>query len=345
MDNRSFKLGILIIAIFAGIYILLSYVTSQNKEKNPIPVQSETPVSSKPRDSDLDPVFRNNSGSAQSSAPLKSSTEKRVSPTDQKPNIKKESNPAPDEAPLSELEKKYGKLSAEDILRLLASNLSDIDRNYLEHLLAQSQDQDMDETLHEMIDDGFIDLSLESEDLSEEGGAEFMDAAVRRMNSAIRVAGLRGQTSTVPNIIEIASHYNADESTVRTCYEALGYLSTKAGQDFLSAQLKEQQNPFLKSEIILSLSTTGNRDNIKLYLSYLKSRDTDLRNSAIVALGDAREEQAVEPFADIFNSTDHSSKVLIVQALNKIDSAPSRDLLEQIAKTHPQLITPVTEGD
>lgn len=238
----------------------------------------------------------------------------------------------------SNLEQKYVGLSIREILTKLASDLPDIDRNYLEHLLAFSQDQEIDETLDEMIDDGFMDLSLTGEEFNEEQGAGYLSAATNRMNSAIRVTGLRGNSSAVGSIIDIASHHNADESTLRVCYESLGYLGTQESTDFLKSELTQQTNPFLKSEIILSLSTTGNTDNIDLYLSYLTSQDTDLRNSAIVALGEAQEERAIQPFAKIFSSTEYSSRVLIVQALQKIDTGNARDLLEQISKNYPHLV-------
>lgn len=244
-----------------------------------------------------------------------------------------------------EFEKKYGGLSSREIVVLLATKLSAVERDYLENLLAQTRGREIDRMLEEMIDDGFMDLSLTGEELPKNEAEGFKEAATNRLNSAIRVMGLRGNSTTVGTIIDIASHYNAEESTVRASYEALGYLGTSQGVAFLSSELNTQKNPFLKSEIVLSLTTAGSSSNIDRYLSYLNSSHTDLRNSAIVALGAAKEERAVAPFSKMFSEAHYSSKILIVQALGKINSGSARDLLNEISKNYPDLVPSSSQSE
>jgi HEAT repeat protein len=342
MNTRLVKMSLLILIVFTGVYLLLYFAETRHNSpikslKVPLEGNSVTTGSTDNPFSEPTPTQQ----------PLRSAQSEKPGDLKQKAFLKHDSaaNSLSNHSS-SGLDEKYDELSTSELVSLLASDLTDIERNYLEHLLAESSDEEVDSVLGEMVDDGFMDLSLDGDEFNENEGEEFLIAATNRMNSAIRVSGLRGKTSAIGNIIDIASHHNAEESTVRACYEALGYLGTKASLDYLSSELKSQKNPFLKSEIILSLSTGGNTSNIDLYLSYLKNRDPDLRNSAIVALGEAGEERAVEPFGKIFSTTDSSSRVLIVQALNKINSASAHNLLDQISKSHPQLIsTPSEEGE
>jgi len=221
------------------------------------------------------------------------------------------------------------------IIRKLASKLTDVERNKLEHDLASSEEEGVDEMVSEMLEDGFMDLSVDEDG---DDGITVPGIANARMNSAIRVAGLRGDESAVDNIIGLASHEKAEESTVRASYEAMGYIGNDKAKSYLNKELNSQTNPFLKSEIILSLSTANDTSNIDKYLRYLNGNDPDLRNSAIIALGSAKENRAVEPFGNIFPRTNRSSQVLIVQALYKIDTGDAQNLLEKLKKTHAKLV-------
>lgn len=248
---------------------------------------------------------------------------------------------------ISEQEKRYGKLPLSALKNKLATDLSPVDRNYLEQKLAGVIDPNMDTSINEMLEDGFMDLSIENEG---EGidGAEQMGApaiANSRMNSAIRIAGLREDKTSITKIIDLATHFNAEEDTLRAAYEALGYIGGSEAVSFLQNQFNKQDNPFLKSELILSLTTAGSASNVEEYLKLLFNKDIDLKNSAITALGELKEERAIDPFRQVFKASDYSSQVLIVQAAYKINTPSSKYFLTELSKTHKTLVDSLSNID
>lgn len=243
-------------------------------------------------------------------------------------------SPEENELSVSELDRKYKRHKTKEILQLFSADLSSNERDYLENVLAQSKDQQIDKLLDKMMHDGYLNLTTGRKDTED---SVFQAAATNRMNSAIRVTGKRGNKEAVGEIIDIASHQKVKESTLRACYLALGYLGTTQAKSYLRGQLRRQKNPFLKSVIIRSLTRAGSSGNTELYVSLLRSHDTDLRNSAIVALGDSKADAAVAPFGKMFARTSHSSKILIVKALKKIGTVQAEELLEKLSDTYPDL--------
>ncbi len=310
MDMRKRTIAILVLILAAILYLLVS-----NKEDP----ASEIPVDQLKR--------------SQTSKPIQNQTNKYLKSTKfVKADVDLSTS-------LSDLKSKFSQLCPKGIIQLFSSDLSSMERNYLEHLLAKSQQEEVDGLLDGMLEDAFVDLSTKEEELNAIEDAVFLAASTNRMNSIIRAIGLRGNTDAVGNIIDIASHHNAEESTIRICYEAIGYLGTEKGKRFLLSELRKRKNPIIKSEIVLSLTKAGGAASVKRYLSYLKSRNPDLRNSAIVALGESKDEKAVDAFSKLFFTTSYSSQVLIVQALKKIGSDSSQNLLKRISQSYPQFFS------
>ncbi len=239
-----------------------------------------------------------------------------------------------EELPVSELNRKYRRHKKREILQLFSADLPGYERDYLENILAQVKDQQIDKLLDRILHDGYLNLTTGGENNE---GSVFQTAATKRLNSAIRVTGKRENKEAVGDIIDIASHQNVKESTLRACYEALGYLQTNQAKSYLRGQLNRQKNPFLKSIIIHSLTRAGSPLNTDLYVSLLRSYDPDLRNSAIVALGESGAEKAVDHFGKMFARTSYSSKILIVEALKKIGTVPAEELLEKLYDSYPDI--------
>jgi hypothetical protein len=212
------------------------------------------------------------------------------------------------------------KKASELINDLTDPELSKVERNRIEHTLGLNQDKIIDKEIRIMIEDGLLDLSEQNW------------TGMARLMSAIRVAGLRSDSKSGENIINICTHPETNEDVRMAGYEALGYMRTDTANKFLRKELSLIQSGFFKSQIVLSLGTAEDKESSQQFLSYLNHSDPDLRDSAIIALGKIQEVRAVPKFKELYEKTTRSSKVLIVQALREIGSSDATDLLNEISK-------------
>jgi HEAT repeat protein len=74
----------------------------------------------------------------------------------------------------------------------------------------------------------------------------------------------------------------------------------------------------------------ANENKTKLWIASVASPDADIRMLAYDALGRAATEQAARALVDTFPRVEPDEGVAILRALGKIDSAPSRQLIERI---------------
>ncbi len=206
------------------------------------------------------------------------------------------------------------------INRLADPELSVVERNRIEHVLGASKDKKIANKIRLMLEDGFLDLSDQS------------GTGKERLMSAIRIAGLRADGASVDNIIHICTHAGADEDVRMSGYEALGYIGDDTSRQFLRKELSYGREGFVQSQIVLSLASAGDSKSSGQFISYLKSSDPDLRDSAIIALGRIKETSAVKEFKKMYEATTQSSRVLIAQALKDIDSPDANALMEQLTK-------------
>jgi hypothetical protein len=212
------------------------------------------------------------------------------------------------------------KKASELINDLTDPELSKVERNRIEHTLGLNQDKIIDKEIRILIEDGLLDLSEQNW------------TGMARLMSAIRVAGLRSDSKSGENIINICTHPETNEDVRMAGYEALGYMRTDTANKFLRKELSLIQSGFFKSQIVLSLGTAEDKESSQQFLSYLNHSDPDLRDSAIIALGKIQEVRAVPKFKELYEKTTRSSKVLIVQALREIGSSDATDLLNEISK-------------
>jgi hypothetical protein len=212
------------------------------------------------------------------------------------------------------------KKASELINDLTDPELSKVERNRIEHTLGSNQDKIIDKEIRILIEDGLLDLSEQNW------------TGMARLMSAIRVAGLRSDSKSGENIINICTHPETNEDVRMAGYEALGYMRTDTANKFLRKELSLIQSGFFKSQIVLSLGTAEDKESSQQFLSYLNHSDPDLRDSAIIALGKIQEVRAVPKFKELYEKTTRSSKVLIVQALREIGSSDATDLLNEISK-------------
>lgn len=199
-------------------------------------------------------------------------------------------------------------------------NISRVERNRIEHELGSSPEKAINKEIRVMLEDGLIDLSDQS------------GMGIERLISAIRIAGLRSDTDSLKDIIHICTHPESTEDVRMAGYEALGYMGTEEATAFLREELSHRQDGFVRSQIVLSLGSAEDMESSSRFLTYLKSPDPDLRESAIIALGRLRDARAVPEFKKIYEDTTESSRALIVQALKDIDSPDANALMQQLTK-------------
>ena len=163
--------------------------------------------------------------------------------------------------------------AAEDLInRLIDSELSEVERNRIEHVLGADQDKEIDKEVRIMLEDGLMDLSEQNE------------TGTERLTSAMRIAGLRSDDISTTNLIHICEHSDASEDVRIAGYEALGYIGTEQAVDYLRKALSKEQDEFVLSQIVLSIGTAKDTESSSKLIAYLDSSDPDLRNSAIIAL-------------------------------------------------------------
>ena len=210
-------------------------------------------------------------------------------------------------------------------IHVMINNLADpkiskVERNRIEHELGSSPEKAIDKEIRVMLEDGLLDLSNQS------------GIGIERLISAIRIAGLRSDTDSLKDIIHICTHPEAREDVRMAGYETLGYMGTEEAKAFLREELSHGQDGFVRSQIVLSLGSAEDMESSSRFLTYLKSPDPDLRESAIIALGRVRDARAVPEFKKIYKDTTESSRVLILQALKDIGSPDANALMEQLTK-------------
>lgn len=213
----------------------------------------------------------------------------------------------------------HGEVSAL-INELTDPELSEVERNHIEHMLGSKKDKNIDKKIRIMLEDGLLDLSDQNRTVT------------ARLMSAIRIAGLRSDAKSVSDIIKICSLPQINEDVRTAGYEALGYIGTETATEYLRNELSLGQEGFLQSQLVLSLGTAGDRKSSQQFLSYLNYPDPDLRDSAIIALGKIKEVRAVPKFKELYKKTTEPSKVLIVQALRDIGSSDAFEVLNKIFK-------------
>lgn len=205
------------------------------------------------------------------------------------------------------------------LLEALADvNLTGVERNRIEHLLAAGPDENIDVKIRAMLEDGLVALS-EPETLN-----------AGRLMSAVRVAGLREDKQAVDAIMQVCSHPNADEEIRLFGYEAFGYIATDGARQFLRQSFSTEPDEYLKSRIVLSLGISKDSASADRILPLLKSPDPDIRHSAIVALGKMLDNRAVEAFKIMYKDAQQPARVLIAKALKDIATDEAAAALREI---------------
>ena len=205
------------------------------------------------------------------------------------------------------------------LLEALAdANLTGVERNQIEHLLAAGTDESIDVKIRAMLEDGLVALS-EPGTLND-----------GRLMSAVRVAGLREDKQAVDAIMQVCSHPNADEGIRLFGYEAFGYIATDGARQFLRQSFSTEPDEYLKSRIVLSLGISKDSASADRILPLLKSPDPDIRQSAIVALGKMQDQRAVAAFKNMYKDAQQPARVLIAKALKDIDTDEAAAALREI---------------